>query len=128
MRGEQFQLLGFALFIEDLNGCKPACLRGVVQLAEVAQSLLTRTIGRAHGFDQRPIGVFLAVLLATVRPQKHSELILSWYRFAFKTVGLHYIAVWERTLESMGLACREAGKNAWNYRSRDELGLTANWK
>ena len=95
MRGEQFQLLGFALFIEDLNGCQPACLRGAVQLAQVAQSFLTRTDRRAHGFHQRPIGVVLAVLLATVRPQKHSELIVSWCRFAFKTVGLHYIAVWE---------------------------------
>ena len=35
--------------------------------------------------------VVLAILLATVRPQKHSELIVSWLRSAFKTVGLHYI-------------------------------------
>ena len=95
MRGEEFQLLGFTLFIEDLNGGQPARLRGAVQLAQVAQSFLTRTIGRAHGFDQRPIGVVLAVLLATVRPQKHSELIVSRYRSAFKMVGLHYIAILE---------------------------------
>jgi hypothetical protein len=95
MRGQELQLLAFTLFIEDLNGCQPARLRGAVQLAQVAQSLLTWTIRRAYGFHQRPIGVVLAVLLATVRPQKHSELIVSWYRFAFKTVGLHYIAVWE---------------------------------
>ena len=77
MRGEEFQLLGFALFIEDLDGGQPARLRGAVQLAQVAQGFLTRPIRRAHGFDQRPIGVVLAVLLATVRPQKHSELIVS---------------------------------------------------
>ena len=77
MRGEQFQLLRFALFIEDLNGCQPARLRGTVQLAQVAESFLTRAIRRAHRFHQRPIGVILAVLVATVRPQKHSELIVS---------------------------------------------------
>jgi hypothetical protein len=38
--------------------------------------------------------VVFAVLLATVRPQKHSELILSWCSSSFKTLGLHYIAVW----------------------------------
>ena len=93
MRGEKFELPGFALVIEDLDRGQPAGLRGVVQLAQVTESFLTRTIRRAHGFDQRPIGVILAVLLATVRPQKHSELIVSCCQFAFKTVGLHYIAV-----------------------------------
>ena len=77
MRGEELQLLGFALFIEDLNGCQPARLRGAVQLAQVAQNLLARTIRRAHGFHQRPIGVVLAVLATMVRPQKHSEMIVS---------------------------------------------------
>ena len=77
MRGEEFQLLGFTLFIEDLNRGQPARLRGAVQLAQVAQSFLARTIGRAHSFDQRPIGVLLAVLATMVRPQKHSEMIVS---------------------------------------------------
>src|SRR5438067_9498074 len=39
MRGEQLQLLCFALFIEDLNGRQPARLRGTVQLAQVAECL-----------------------------------------------------------------------------------------
>jgi hypothetical protein len=77
MRGEELQLLGFTLFIEDLNRGQPTRLRGVVQLAQVAQSFLTRTIGRAHGFHQRPIRVPLAVLATMVRPQKHSDMIVS---------------------------------------------------
>jgi hypothetical protein len=77
MRGEEFQLLRFALFIEDLDGGQPARLRGTVPLAQVAERLLPRAIRGAHGFDQRPIGVIFAVLVATVRPQKHSELIVS---------------------------------------------------
>jgi len=77
MRGEQLQLLCFALFIEDLNGRQPARLRGTVQLAQVAECLLARTIRCAHRFHQRPIHVILAVLAAMVRPQKHSVLIVS---------------------------------------------------
>ena len=77
MRGKELQLLRFALFIEDLNRRQPARLRRTVQLAQVAERFLTRTIRRAHRFDQRPIGVILAVLVATVRPQKHSEMIVS---------------------------------------------------
>src|SRR5579875_160710 len=96
MRGEQLQLLGFALFLEDFNGGQPARMRGAIQLARITQCFLARTIRRAHRFDQRPIGVILAVLLATVRPQKHSELIVSWDRLAFKLVGLRYTAVCEQ--------------------------------
>ncbi len=77
MRREQLQLLRVALLIEDLDGFQPARLRRTVQFAHVAESLLSRAIRRAHRLDQRPIRVILAVLVATVRPQKHSELILS---------------------------------------------------
>ena len=77
MRGKQLQLLSFALFIEDLDSGQPARLRGTVQLTQVAERLLPRSIWGAHGFDQRPIGVILAVLVSTMRPQKHSSLIVS---------------------------------------------------
>jgi hypothetical protein len=77
MRREQLQLLCFALFIENLNGCQPARLRGTVQLAQIAEGFPTRTIRCAHRLDQRPTGVILTVLIATVRPQKHSGLIVS---------------------------------------------------
>lgn len=62
------------------------------------------SFGAAHRFDQRPIAVAFTVLLAFVRPQKHSQMILSWRRSAFKTVGLHYIAVWESSVELVGFA------------------------
>jgi hypothetical protein len=77
MRGKELELLSFTLFIEDLDGGQPARLHRTVQLTQVAERLLPRAIRGAHGFDQRPIGVILAVLVATVRPQKHSELIVS---------------------------------------------------
>ena len=64
MRREQFQLLRFALFVEDLDRLQPARLRRTVQLAQVAERSLTRTIGRAHRFHQRPVCVILAVLFA----------------------------------------------------------------
>lgn len=70
MRGEQLQLLGFALSIEDLDGGQPARWRGTVQFAQVAESLLARTIRGTPCFDQRPIRVILAVLATMVRPQK----------------------------------------------------------
>jgi len=56
--------------------------------------------------------VILAVLVATVRPQKHSELIVSRCRSAFKTLGLHYIAVLERSIEATRLASNEGDKKA----------------
>ena len=45
MRREQLQLLRFALFIEDLDGFQPARLRRTVQLAQITERLLPRTIG-----------------------------------------------------------------------------------
>ena len=93
MRREQLQRLRIALFVEDFNRCQPAGLRRTVPLAQVTERFLPRAIRRAHRFDQRPIGVILTVLAAVVRPQKHSELIVSWPEAAFKRVGLHYIAI-----------------------------------
>jgi hypothetical protein len=77
MRWEELQLLCFALFIEDLHSGQPARLRGAVQLAQIAERFLPRAIRCAHRLDQRPIGMIFAVLVAVVRPQKHSEVIVS---------------------------------------------------
>jgi hypothetical protein len=74
MRGKELELLRFALLVENLDGGQPARLRGTVQLTQIAESLLTRTIGGTHRFDQRPVRVILA---AMVRPQKHSDTIVS---------------------------------------------------
>ena len=77
LRREQFQLLRFTLFIKDLNRSQPPRMIRTVQLAQMTQRSLTRSIGCAHRFHQGPVGVFLAVLAAVVRPQKHSRLIVS---------------------------------------------------
>jgi hypothetical protein len=74
---EQFQLLRFTLFIKDLNRSQPARLVGAVQFPQMTQCSLTRSIGCAHRFHQRPVGVLLAVLAPMIRPQKHSGLIVS---------------------------------------------------
>ena len=77
MRREELPLLRFALVVKDLDGSHPARLRRDVQLAEIAEGFLARTIGSAHRLDQRPVGMPLAVLAAMVWPQKHSEQIVS---------------------------------------------------
>jgi len=77
IRGEQFQLLCFTLLVENLDGLHPPRMGRTIQLAQVAERLLARTVRCTHRFHQRPIRVILAVLAAVVRPQKHSELIVS---------------------------------------------------
>ena len=91
MRWEQFQLLCLALLIKHLNGSQPAYLIRTIQLAEMAQRPLPRTIGCADRLHQRPVGMLLAVLAAVVRPQKHSGSIVSWEAGGHKRVSLHYI-------------------------------------
>ncbi len=120
MRREQFQLLRLALFIEDLDRLQPARLRRTVQLAQIAQRSLTRTIRRAHRFHQRPIGVVLAVLAALVRPQKHSGPIVSSAMDGFKRVGLHYIAfqkipIVNRRLAPSDIKIAEFGGSVTNF-------------
>ncbi|HEY6345094.1 MAG TPA: hypothetical protein VIY49_26655, partial [Bryobacteraceae bacterium] len=78
-----------------------------------------------HRLDQRPVAVLLAVLAPPVRSQKHSCMILSWNPWAFKRVGLHYIAGPEST-SIRSIAYRDAGpENRGNQWFSDELGLTA---
>jgi hypothetical protein len=92
MRRKQFQLLGFALLIEYLYAFQPPCLRRTIQLPQVAQRPLARTVDRSHRLYQRPVGVILTVLAASMGPQKHLPASLSSAVLGFKRVGLHYIA------------------------------------
>src|SRR5712671_2360391 len=112
MRGEELQLLRFTLFIENFDRCQPAGRRRTVQLAQIAESFLSRAIRRAHRFDQRPIGVILAILATMVRPQKHSELIVSWLEPAYKRVGLHYIAVFRNQHSADGTYLSQRPQNS----------------
>jgi hypothetical protein len=52
MRGKELELLRFALLVENLDGGQPARLRGAIQLAQVAERFLARTVGRADCLDQ----------------------------------------------------------------------------
>ena len=56
-------LKGFGLLIEHLHAFQPPCLRGSVQLPQVAQRLLAWTADRSHRLEQRPVGVILTVPL-----------------------------------------------------------------
>ena len=72
VRGKQFQLVPFAGVVEDLDRLQPPRLRRVIQLAEMTQRPLPRSIRRAHRFDERPIGVPLAIFVTVMRTQKHA--------------------------------------------------------
>ena len=71
VRGKQFQLVPFAGVVEDLDRLQPPRLRRIIQLAEMTERPLARTIRRAHRFDERPIGVPLAIFVPMMRTQKH---------------------------------------------------------
>jgi hypothetical protein len=70
---KQLQLPALALLIEDFDGLQPARLRRVIQLTQITQGSLARTIGRAHRFHERPIGVILPVLASRVLPKKYRQ-------------------------------------------------------
>ena len=79
---------------------RPAALFAAFEFAEIGHYTLTRAAACAIGFDQCPVGVPLAVLLAFATPQKHLlSLIITVInnhknrRFfkLFKRAGLHYI-------------------------------------
>src|ERR1022692_1478279 len=71
MRRKQFQLTRFPLLVEHLNRLQPARLCRTVQLPQIADRPLTRTIRRAYRFHQRPVDMSLAILTAAMRTQKH---------------------------------------------------------
>src|SRR5581483_5817241 len=66
VRWKQLQLLRLSLLVEDFDGLQPPRLGGIVQLTEITERSLPRTVRRPHGLDQRPVRVILAVLLAAV--------------------------------------------------------------
>src|SRR5712691_2741069 len=90
MGRKQFQLLSFALLVEHLHAFQPPCLRGSVQLPQVAQRPLARSVNRSHRLYQRPVDVILTVFRAVVRSQEHLAPIMSSHPSLFKMVGLHY--------------------------------------
>ncbi len=110
--GEQLELLRLTLLIEDLDRFQPACLCRTVQLTEIAEPSLSRSVRRAHRFHQRPVDVILAVLAAPMLPQKHSQLIVSWTADAYKRVGLHYIADHESVYRSHRTCTRLRGEKS----------------
>jgi hypothetical protein len=70
------QLMRITLFVENLDRLLPARVCRTIQLAQIADRSLTRTIRRAHRFHQRPVRVRLAVLTAAMRAEIHSAMIL----------------------------------------------------
>ena len=110
MRRKQFQLLSIALLVEDLNRLLPARLRLTVQLAQIAECSLARTIRRAHCFHQRPVRMRLPVLAAAVRTKIHAARIVPRRQVDFKRVSLHYIAFSEATVEPTAVATRRRAK------------------
>ena len=73
VRGKQFQLVPFAGLVEDLDRLQPPRLRRIIQLAELTERPLARAIRRAHRFDERPIGMSLAVFVPMMRTQEHGS-------------------------------------------------------
>src|SRR5208283_1950186 len=82
-----------------------------------------RTLGCSHRLHQRPVGVLLAVFAAVIRPQEHSELIVSRRQSAFKRVGLHYIPVFSCRHCKRGACYRSGSEKSRNQRCPDELRL-----
>ena len=77
MGRKQFQLLGFALLVKDLDAFQPPRLRRSVQLPQVAERSLARSVNGSHCLDQGPVGVILTVLAALMRTQKDLPASLS---------------------------------------------------
>src|SRR6202451_1645320 len=90
MRGKQFQLLGFALLVKDFDAFQPPRLRRSVQLTQVAQRPLARTVPGSHRLHQRPVDMLLTLFRPVVRSQEHLAPIMSSHPSLFKMVGLHY--------------------------------------
>ena len=71
-------LLGFALIVKDLDRSPPTRLHAPnCSTPPDSRAFSARTIGCAHCVHQRPVGATFAVIAAMVRPQKHSEQIVT---------------------------------------------------
>ena len=79
---KQLQLRTLALLVKDLYRLLPAGMRCAVQFPQVAQRALPRTIGRTHGFHQRPIAMLSAVSNAPMLAKEHPALIMAAENFA----------------------------------------------
>src|SRR5438046_5642497 len=77
MRRKQLQLFRLTLFVENLDGLQPACLRRAVQLTQITQRPLSWSVRSSNRFNQRPVGVIFAILDSMVRTQKHSGRMVS---------------------------------------------------
>jgi hypothetical protein len=112
MGRKQFQFLGFALLVKDLDALQPPGLRRSVQLLQVAERSLARSVNGSHRLDQGPVGVILTVLVALMRPQKHLAASLSPDVVGFNRVGLHYIAFSEPAIAKSRLVSLVSSKIA----------------
>src|SRR6266851_1892120 len=64
--------------------------RRTVQLTQVAERSLARSVHCSYRLYQRPVDVILTVFRAVVRSQEHLAPIMSSHPYLFKIVGLHY--------------------------------------
>jgi hypothetical protein len=112
MGRKQFQLLGFALLVKDLDAFQPPGLRRSVKLPQVAERFLARSVNGSHRLDQGPVGVILTLLVALMRPQRHLAASLSSDVVGFKRVGLHYIAFSEPAIAKTRLVSLVSSKIA----------------
>jgi hypothetical protein len=93
--GEMLQLSALAPLVQDFDRFQPLHLGRSVQLAQVTQSSLARTIGFTHRFYQRPVSMVLSVLPALMLQQTSGGDIVT-NRSDNKRAGLHYIAFGNR--------------------------------
>src|ERR1700692_3666650 len=71
--GKQLQLIALSVLVEDLHGLLPTCIGRIVQLTEITESTLSRTIRRSNGLHQRPVSVFLAIFMDANLSQEHAS-------------------------------------------------------
>ncbi len=96
-RGEQLQLRALPVLVENLDRLLPTRLSRTVQLPEITECALSRTIRRSNGLHQRPVSVLLAIFMDAKLSQEHAG-NLSRLRNANKRVGFHYIHFSEHAL------------------------------
>ncbi len=85
-------------------------LRGSVQLPQVAERSLARSVNRSHRLYQRPVDVILTVFRAVVRSQEHLAPIMSSHPSLFKMVGLHYTPFSQASIANTILPSHQASK------------------
>src|SRR6266851_7939978 len=104
MRRKQLQLLCLTLLVEHFDGLEPSGLGRTVQLTQITQRLLPRSVGGPHRFHQRPIHMILSVFLPLMGAHEHLAPIMPLPRSSDKTLGLHYIGFFTRSIANTRLA------------------------